>query len=123
VLKQVRQKRIFVHAWLVDGEVAAASSEAILLVFKTPIHRETTEKPANRQVIESVLRDVLGQPSTFLTLMQEEWEKLQAEFQENLAQEESSAATAETAEEAEEDEVIRKALEWFGDLVEVKRQK
>ncbi len=121
VLRQVRQKRIFVHAWLVDGEVVAASKEAVLLVFKTPIHRETTEKPANREVIESVLREVLGEPATFLTLMQEEWEHLQAELQESLAQKESSATSTESPGHAEEDVVVRKALEWFGDLVEIKR--
>jgi len=122
VLRQVKQKRVFVHAWLVDGEVAAASREAVLLVFKTPIHRETTEKPANRQLIEAVMREVLGEPATFLTVMQAEWEQLQREGMDSAATK-ADNETAGQSPKPEDDPVVRKALEWFGDLVEIKRNR
>jgi len=119
VLRQVKQKRVFVHAWLVDGEVAAASKEAVLLVFRSSIHRETTEKAAHRQLIETVMREVLGEPATFVTVMHAEWERLQRERQEAAAPSDDGTGEAE-GEEQKDDPVVRKALEWFGDLVEIK---
>ncbi len=122
VLQQVRKKRIFVHAWLVDGEVVAASNEAVLLAFRTAIHRETTEKAANRQLIETVMRDVLGEPATFVTVMQADWERLQREPSdaEPACGDEGAHVPSR---EPEADPVVQKALEWFGDAVEIKRSR
>lgn len=73
VLQAVKEEKVTVHAWFVDGEPVSASDEAVLVAFKNNIHRETTEKPANKQVIEKVLGNRLGKPYRLLTIMLKDW--------------------------------------------------
>lgn len=112
ILDQVKDRKITVHAWLVDGEPVVATERQLLLAFKNLIHRETTEKPSHKQLIEDAIEQVTGSPCTLMTCMQNEWKRLEAggAEREHAAAEESSA-----------DDHVRQALEWFGaDLVEIK---
>lgn len=112
ILAMVKDKKITVHAWLIDGEPVAANERHILLAFKNQIHRETTEKPDHKQLIEDVIGQVVGHRLSLLTCMQNEWQRLEVES----AEDEQSA----TGEDRTDDHV-QKALEWFGeDLVEIK---
>jgi DNA polymerase-3 subunit gamma/tau len=74
----VKETKITVHAWLVDGEPVAAADDTVLIAFKNTIHRETTEKPANREIIERVLQDVFGKPLRLATVLQKEWHSASA---------------------------------------------
>ncbi|CAI6087478.1 DNA polymerase III subunit gamma/tau [Cohnella sp. JJ-181] len=74
-LQRVKEERVTVHAWLVDGEPVSYTDDTVLIAFRNSIHRETTEKPANRQVIEGVLSAVLGRPTQLATLLQKEWQE------------------------------------------------
>lgn len=74
VLQGVKEARITVHAWLKDGEPVAAVDDAILVAFKNTMHRETTEKPANREIIEKVMHDVLGGSFRIVTVMMKDWQ-------------------------------------------------
>ena len=65
------------HAWLIDGEPVAVAQDLLLLAFKSAMHRETTEKPANRQLIEQVIQEVLGQPLSIATVMRNDWQAAQ----------------------------------------------
>jgi DNA polymerase-3 subunit gamma/tau len=78
ILQLVKDRKITVHAWLVDGEPVSVADRAVLVAFKNTIHRETTEKPANRQLIEQVMQEVLGEPYTLQTVMLKEWQQLEA---------------------------------------------
>ncbi|MBB6675688.1 DNA polymerase III subunit gamma/tau, partial [Cohnella nanjingensis] len=73
--QRVKEERVTVHAWLVDGEPVSFADDTVLVAFRNSIHRETTEKPANRQVIEHVLSAVYGQPTQLATLLQKEWQE------------------------------------------------
>lgn len=73
ILQRVKEEKVTVHAWFVDGEPVSALEDAVLVAFKNNIHRETTEKPANRQVIESVLEQQLGKPMRLVTMLQRDW--------------------------------------------------
>jgi len=79
ILQRVKEERVTVYAWLVDGEPVAFAEDSFLVAFKNTIHRETTEKPANRGVIEGVLGSVLGSPTQLVTIMQKEWQEALAE--------------------------------------------
>ncbi|MDK8184003.1 DNA polymerase III subunit gamma/tau [Paenibacillus sp. UMB4589-SE434] len=74
VLQKVKEAGVTIHAWLVNGEPISALEDSLLLGFKNSIHRDTTEKPANKQVIERVLQDVLGKPYRMDTMMLKDWE-------------------------------------------------
>ncbi|MCC3377615.1 DNA polymerase III subunit gamma/tau [Cohnella sp. REN36] len=74
-LQRIKEERVTVHAWLVDGEPVSYADETVLVAFRNSIHRETTEKPANRQVIEGVLSAVYGKPTQLATLLQKEWQE------------------------------------------------
>ncbi|HTG70657.1 MAG TPA: DNA polymerase III subunit gamma/tau [Candidatus Udaeobacter sp.] len=74
VLQGVKEAKITVHAWLKDGEPVASADDAILVAFKNTMHRETTEKPANREIIEKVMQHVLGGPYRIVTVMMKDWQ-------------------------------------------------
>lgn len=80
VLAGVKETRITVHAWLVDGEPVGYHDDTVLVAFKSPMHRETSEKAANKQVIEQVLAQILGHPIRFATVMLKEWKEAQTGF-------------------------------------------
>lgn len=73
VLAKVKERKITIHAWLVDGELVSAVEGAILVAFKNSIHRETTEKPDNRVLIEQVIQEIYGRSLSLRTVMVKEW--------------------------------------------------
>ncbi|MFC0334670.1 DNA polymerase III subunit gamma/tau [Paenibacillus sepulcri] len=74
ILQRVKEMRITVHAWLVDGEPVSAADNTLLIAFKNTMHRETTEKPANREVIEKVLEESFSRPVKLATVMLKDWQ-------------------------------------------------
>ncbi|WP_239618191.1 DNA polymerase III subunit gamma/tau [Cohnella mopanensis] len=79
ILQRVKEERVTVHAWLVDGEPVSYDDNALLVAFRNTIHRETTERPANKGVIEGVLTSLFGQTTQLVTIMQKEWQEAVAE--------------------------------------------
>lgn len=73
ILQGVKDEKVTVHAWFMDGDPVSVLEDTILVAFKNNIHRETTEKPANKQVIEGVLQEKLGKPYRLVTMMQKDW--------------------------------------------------
>ncbi|MEK3884128.1 DNA polymerase III subunit gamma/tau [Paenibacillus sp. PL2-23] len=74
VLNRVKDAKVTLHAWLKNGELVAVDSGNLLLAFKNEIHRETTEKPDHRDIIERVASEVLGSRFRLVTVMQKEWQ-------------------------------------------------
>ena len=68
VLGDVKEKKITVHAWFVNGDLVAMLDDVVLVAFKNDMHRNTTEKPENKVIIEQVLSSVFGKPMRLLTL-------------------------------------------------------
>ncbi|MFC5450426.1 DNA polymerase III subunit gamma/tau [Paenibacillus aestuarii] len=119
VLGLVKEKKITVHAWFVNGDLVSVLDDNVLVAFKNDMHRNTTEKPENKQLIEQVLHHVLGKPYHLLTIMRKEWDDAQNE----------AAAVPEIMELQPEDgargkpkeEWISEAIQLFGeDLVTIK---
>ncbi|GAC41515.1 DNA polymerase III subunit gamma/tau [Paenibacillus popilliae] len=75
VLQRVKEAGVTIHAWLVNGEPVSALEDRVLAAFKNTIHRDTTEKPNNKQVIERVLLEVFGKPYQLDTMMLKDWEE------------------------------------------------
>ncbi|KKO52597.1 DNA polymerase III subunit gamma/tau [Paenibacillus sp. DMB20] len=73
ILQSVKEEKVTVHAWFMDGEPVSVWEDNILVAFKNNIHRETTEKPANKQVIEGVFESRLGKPYRLVTMMLRDW--------------------------------------------------
>ncbi|NGZ78218.1 DNA polymerase III subunit gamma/tau [Saccharibacillus alkalitolerans] len=73
VLQRVKEEKVTVHAWFTNGEPVSALDDSVLVAFKNDIHRETIEKPANRQVVEQVLSEFLGGQWHLTTIMQKDW--------------------------------------------------
>lgn len=119
VLQRVKEEKVTVHAWFTNGEPVSASDDAVLVAFKNDIHRETIEKPANRQVVEQVLAQVLGGTWNLITIMQKDW---------NEAAESASSPATEVLELEHEEEAggskepwVDEALNLFGEnLVVIK---
>lgn len=86
ILQKVRNERVTVHAWLVNGEPVAATDQVVILAFKTEIHCETTERQPNRGIIENVITQTLQRPYQIQNVMWSEWESAQG----NIGQKDSS---------------------------------
>lgn len=74
VLQRVKDRQVTLHAWLKNGELVSVADEQLLIAFRNEIHRETTEKPANREMIEQVVLDVIGKPLRMVTVMLKDWQ-------------------------------------------------
>lgn len=74
VLNRVKDAKVTLHAWLKNGDLVSVDSGNLLLAFKNEIHRETTEKPDHREIIERIASDVMGTPIRLVTVMQKEWQ-------------------------------------------------
>ncbi|AHD07579.1 DNA polymerase III subunit gamma/tau [Paenibacillus larvae] len=119
VLSLVKERKITVHAWLVDGEPVSLHDQTVLVAFKSAMHRDTTEKPANKQLIEQVMAEVLGKPYKLATVMQKEWKDAQATPQPTAP--EVMELQHENDNLAEEKEWITEAIQLFGEsLVTIK---
>jgi DNA polymerase-3 subunit gamma/tau len=117
VLSQVKDRKITIHAWLTDGEPASVYEDTVLLAFNSAMHRETTEKPANKQLIEQVMSEVFGHTMRFTSLMKKDW---------NEAKSDMAAPVEEMVLEPEQpgavkEEWIHEAIQLFGeDMVTIK---
>jgi DNA polymerase-3 subunit gamma/tau len=119
VLSRVKEKQVTIHAWLVNGEPVSVFEDAVLVGFKNPLHRETTEKPANKQLIEQVMSEILGKPLKLVTMMLKDWTAA-AEQTVETGKEELKLVPEEDTNPANE-EWIDEAIQMFGaDLVQIK---
>ncbi|REK72045.1 DNA polymerase III subunit gamma/tau [Paenibacillus paeoniae] len=74
VLGRVKDAKVTLHAWLKDGELVSVDGGNLLLAFKNDIHRETTEKPNHREIIERIAQEVLGTAYHLVTVMLKDWQ-------------------------------------------------
>jgi len=115
LLQRVKERKITVHAWLVDGEPVGAVDDTVLVAFKNAIHRDTTEKPANKELIEAVMSELFGRPMRLATMMLKDWQ----------AAEESAAGSTAPAEVLEltpddgpADDAKRYKEDWINEAIE-----
>jgi DNA polymerase-3 subunit gamma/tau len=121
VLQGVKEEKVTVHAWFVDGEPVSIMEDAVLVAFKNTIHRDTTEKPANRQVIESVLAARLGKPYRLVTMMLRDWNEAAQKSVGQTGKEELQLEHEHDTAEAKLEPWIDEAIQLFGeDLVVIK---
>ncbi|MFC5529089.1 DNA polymerase III subunit gamma/tau [Cohnella yongneupensis] len=123
ILQRVKEERVTVHAWLVDGEPVSYSDNTLLVAFRNTIHRETTEKPANKGMIEGVISSLIGQPTQLFTVMQKEWQEALAEHSGKQAGEDREELKLEPEEEAgsAKEPLVDEAIRLFGEqLVTIK---
>ncbi len=119
ILQRVKEEKVTVHAWLVDGEPAAFADGTALVAFRNTIHRETSEKPANKSVIEGVLGSVWGSPVVMATVLQKEWQEALAAdagaMREQAAAGEELKLVPEDGTETDRDPLIEEAIRLFGE--------
>ncbi|WP_058300975.1 DNA polymerase III subunit gamma/tau [Gorillibacterium timonense] len=119
VLAMVKERKITVHAWLIDGEPVGYDEDTVLLAFKSSMHRETTEKPANKQLIEQAMSEILGHPVRLATVMMKEWKEADAEAKEAPPE----ILQLEPEDPSQEAEWVSEAIRMFGpDLVKIKEE-
>lgn len=120
VLAKVKERKITIHAWLMDGEPVSLHEGSVLVAFKNDIHRETTEKPVNKQLIEQVLAEVIGEPARLVTMMLKDWKAAALETEPARPKEELVLVPQE-AESGKPEEWISEAIQLFGEeLVKIK---
>lgn len=114
ILHRVKEEKIFVHAWLVDGEVVGATQDTVIVAFHSKIHCETVENK-HKDWIQQVMAHVLRTPMRLKTIMMPEWEELM-----NRRGKQAGDEPEEPDEPDGEDEMIKRAIRLFGEqLVKV----
>ncbi|TCW39437.1 DNA polymerase-3 subunit gamma/tau [Laceyella sacchari] len=114
VLYRVKEEKIMVHAWLVDGEVVGATKDTVVLAFRSKIHCETVENK-HKDLIQQVMAQVFGTPMRLKTIMMPEWQEFVARHGKQR-----ETQPNESAESGGEDDIIKKAIDLFGErLVKV----
>jgi DNA polymerase-3 subunit gamma/tau len=120
ILSTVKSTKVTVHAWLVNGELVAAHQNELLIAFKNEMHRNTTEKKENKQLIEDVVHQVLGKHYRIVTVMRKEWD----EAQKNTPIHKETAFLELVHEEEPQNEVektVREVISLFGEeIIEMK---
>ncbi|MCM3749563.1 DNA polymerase III subunit gamma/tau [Paenibacillus pasadenensis] len=123
VLARVKDARVTVHAWLVDGEPVSWSGDTVLVAFKNTIHRETTEKQANRELIERVLQEAFGKPLQLATVMQKDWQQAATDAPPERGEEPFELSHDDPPSTPAQPEWVEEAFKLFGeDLVELKKE-
>lgn len=73
VLEGVRIADVRASAWLKQGKPVVATEHVILLAFNSLIHRENTEQPDNKKIIEDTLYDRTNIRFEIVTMMHDQW--------------------------------------------------
>ncbi|UFJ40506.1 DNA polymerase III subunit gamma/tau [Brevibacillus humidisoli] len=111
ILAELKKIKIQYQAWLVSGQPAIVSGDTLIVTFKSTIHCEKTMEPELKSVVERVVHDLTGRPLQLLSVMEEQWQSVEAD-----------AAVPETDDQQEaEDPFVSEAIKLVGEqLVEVK---
>jgi DNA polymerase III subunit gamma/tau len=112
ILHQVKEKKVMVHAWLIDGEPVGATSDKIVLAFKSNIHRQTMERAANKLTVEQVIEQVLGSPKVLKMMMASDWEEMRTQRNQT-----PSSSVTEASSQPVAEEIVQKAVQLFGEKV------
>ncbi|MDV2686810.1 DNA polymerase III subunit gamma/tau [Alkalihalophilus lindianensis] len=108
IMERVKSQNIPAHAWLSDSRPVAASEGFILLAFQNEMHRDMMDTKF-RPFLEDVFQDMFGNSITFMTLLQNQWDRLKEEY-----------VKEQRGGEQESDPVVDEALKLVGsDLVEI----
>ncbi|SDG52406.1 DNA polymerase III, tau subunit [Fontibacillus panacisegetis] len=120
ILQAVKDEKVTVHAWFMNGEPVSMLDDSVLVAFKNDIHRETTEKPANKQLIEHVIERQIGHSCRLVTMMLKDWnEAIQGAVEPSKEPFELVPAPGDESEGKEP--WVDEALQMFGeDLVVIK---
>lgn len=108
ILKEIKKRKISAHAVLMEGKPAAVEKSTLLILFKDGFgfHKEAAGNSPNKEFIEGVIGEMLGEAVQIKCIMEDEAPKL-------------SEASREIS-IAEEDLEVQKIIEIFGeDLVEI----
>ncbi|WP_046228503.1 DNA polymerase III subunit gamma/tau [Paenibacillus dauci] len=117
VLQRVKEVKVTIHAWFVNCDPVSFHEDAVLVAFKHDMHRETIEKSANKQVIESVLNEILGGSYRLVTMMQKDW----MDAIEGTSEQPGEELKLEHEEAANSDALVDEAIQLFGEeLVVIK---
>ncbi|MBA4602014.1 DNA polymerase III subunit gamma/tau [Thermoactinomyces mirandus] len=117
LLHRIKEEKITVHAWLIDGEPVGATKDAVIVAFKSKIHRETTDKESNKSLIEDVLSKTMGTRMRLKTIMVEDWEKIARKLGPRSSETESHAKESKPK---REHDIVKKAVDLFGkDVVKI----
>ncbi|MCK9905670.1 hypothetical protein MXD63_37485, partial [Frankia sp. Cpl3] len=71
ILAEVKKVKIQHQAWLINGQPVAASNEAFIVVFTSPIHCDKTMEPELKGIVERVVHTLTGKQLQLLSILEE----------------------------------------------------
>lgn len=110
-LIQLKQTNAPAHATIQDSKPAAASQDALVVAFKYEIHCSLFLD--HKEVVESILANVVQQHMTIIPIPEEDWYTVRSEY---IQKQEETSPSA----EKQADPIVEEAHKLFGeDIVEI----
>jgi DNA polymerase-3 subunit gamma/tau len=122
VMNAIKDESVPLHAWLKEGHPVSFLETAVLVVFNTPIHCETTNKPQNKALLEQKIEVIYGHPMKVTAIQQSDWNKA-ASTGEPVSAEPLDMVAEVLDDKGRQPEWVREALDMFGEsLVEINHE-
>ncbi len=109
ILKEIKKRKISVHAILMEGNPVCIENNSLIVVFKDGFgfHKEAASKNPYKEFIENIIQKITGQKIHLKCVMEDEMQNF-------------SAAKDETSATQTEDEEVQKIIDLFGEeIVEI----
>jgi len=74
ILKEIKKRKISVHAWVMEGKPATVEKDCLIISFEDrfSLHREASSKSPNKDFIEEVISEMVGTKVSIKCLMEED---------------------------------------------------
>ncbi|KKI84680.1 DNA polymerase III subunit gamma/tau [Shouchella clausii] len=109
IMEKIKGESVPAHAWLSDSKPVAASDTKVLLAFQNEMHRDMMDTKF-RGVLCQVLKQTFGNRHDFVTLLNQQWQQIKAEYMKDK----------QTDHPQEADPLIDEAVKLVGeDLIEI----
>ena len=74
ILKEIKKRKISVHAWVMEGKPASVEKDCLIISFEDrfSLHREASSKSPNKDFIEEVISEMMGTKVNIKCLIEED---------------------------------------------------
>lgn len=118
VMTKIRAENVAAHAWMLESQPVASSSQGFVQAFKYDFHCQMVMENKNNimELVQSIVQDVTKKQKTMYPVPEETWTKMKKDFIER-----SQSSQEDKSEKAEEDPMIAEAKKLVGpDLIDIK---
>ncbi|MCO7177194.1 DNA polymerase III subunit gamma/tau [Sporolactobacillus kofuensis] len=118
VMTKVRAENVAAHAWMLESQPVASSTQGFVQAFKYDFHCQMVMENKNNimELVQTIVQDVTKKQKVMYPVPEDTWTKMKNAFIER-----SQSTQEESSEKKEEDPIIAEAKKLVGpDLIDIK---